>query len=264
MFRQATKTIAQQIPAIGRLIKQRDETLIEVERLRDQLGRESATFEFGGFRRLSPVTENWGHARGQPVDGAYIERFLSQHRADIRGDVLEIRNNHYTLRFGEGRVRKSVIADVSADNGKATVIADLVDARQIPDCAFDCVILTKVLELIFDFGAALRTVSRILKPGGVALITVSSTSQMGADATEPAALSWSFYPRSFAIFSSNILIPKSSPLSPMATSKPRSASSPASLERILRQTILRTMIPAILSSWRPAASSRARLRGFRP
>jgi SAM-dependent methyltransferase len=120
---------------------------------------------------------------------------LSQHRGDIRGDVLEIGDNHYTLRFGERRVRKSVIADVSTDNGKATIIADLVDAPQIPDCAFDCVILIKVLELIFDVEAALRTVSRILKPGGIALIAVPSISQIGADTAESAALSWSFYPQ---------------------------------------------------------------------
>ena len=169
--------------------------LVEVDRLRDQLGRESAAFEFGGFRKLSPVTDNWGAARGRPIDRAYIELFLSQHRGDIRGDVLEIGDNRCTLRFGEGRVRKSVIADASRDNRNATIIADLVDAPQIPDCAFDCVILTKVLERIFDVEAALRTVVRILKPGGVALIIVPSISQSGADATEPAELCWSFYPQ---------------------------------------------------------------------
>jgi hypothetical protein len=77
MIRQATKIIARQIPAVSHLVKQRDELLIEVERLRDQLGRESATFEFGGFRKLSPVTNNWGLARGQPVDRAYIEQFVA-------------------------------------------------------------------------------------------------------------------------------------------------------------------------------------------
>src|SRR5712672_2396530 len=50
-----------------------------------------------------------GAARGRPIDRAYIELFLQQHRGDIRGDVLEIGDNRYTLRFGEGRVRKSVI-----------------------------------------------------------------------------------------------------------------------------------------------------------
>src|SRR5258708_16930345 len=128
MLRQSAKTIARQVPAIGRLIKQRDELLIEVERLRHQLAKEesSATFDFGGLCGLSPVTDNWGLARGQPVDRVYIERFLWQHRGDIRGHVLEIGDNNYTLRFGEGRVCKSTIAHVSAHNANATITADLV------------------------------------------------------------------------------------------------------------------------------------------
>jgi hypothetical protein len=92
ILRQAAKTVARQVPAIGRLIKQRDELLIDVERLRHQLAKEesSATFDFGGLCGLSPVTDSWGFARGQPVDRVYIERFLSQHRGDICGHVLEV------------------------------------------------------------------------------------------------------------------------------------------------------------------------------
>jgi SAM-dependent methyltransferase len=196
MLRRAAKTIARQVPAIGRLIKQRDELLIEVERFRHQLAKEesSPSFDFGGLCGLLPVTDNWGFARGQPVDRVYIERFLFQHRDDIRGHVLEIGDNSYTVRFGEGRVGKSIIADVSADNAKATIVADLVNAPQIPDGTFDCVILTQVIELIFDVEAALRTVSRTLKPGGVALITVPGIAQIGTATTDSAAWSWSFYP----------------------------------------------------------------------
>jgi hypothetical protein len=47
MLRQATKIIARRFPAISRLVKQRDELLIEVGGLRDQLGRESAAFDLG-------------------------------------------------------------------------------------------------------------------------------------------------------------------------------------------------------------------------
>jgi SAM-dependent methyltransferase len=150
-------------------------------------------FDFGGLSSLSPITDDWGFARGQPIDRVYIERFLWQHRGEIRGHILEIGDNSYTIRFGEGRVEKSIIADISEHNAKATIVADLIDAPQISDGTFDCVILTQVLELIFDFDAALRTVSRILKPGGVALITVPGISQIGTDPTESEAWSWSFY-----------------------------------------------------------------------
>src|SRR5260370_15985360 len=97
MLRQSAKTIARQVPAIGRLIKQRDELLIEVERLRHQLAKEesSATFDFGGLCGLSPVTDNWGLARGQPVERVYIGRLLSHHRGDIHGHLLEVDANSY-------------------------------------------------------------------------------------------------------------------------------------------------------------------------
>jgi hypothetical protein len=159
-----------------------------------------ASFDFGGLGGLSPITDSWGFARGQAVDRVYIERFLRQHSGDIRGHVLEMGDNSYTLRFGKGRVDKSIIADISADNPKATIIANLTDAPQIFDGTFDCVILTQVLELIFDFDAALQTVSRILKPSGVALIMVPGISQIGTDATESAAWSWSFCPNTLRRF----------------------------------------------------------------
>jgi SAM-dependent methyltransferase len=159
------------------------------------LGESPPPLNLEAFENCRPlrITGVWHEASRLTAPTSSV--FLSRHRGDIRGDVLEIGDNYYTLRFGEGRVCQSVIADVSTDNSKATIIADLADAPHIPDCAFDCVILTKALELIFDFEAALRTVSRILKPGGVALIAVPSISQIAAGASEPAALSWSFYPQ---------------------------------------------------------------------
>jgi hypothetical protein len=45
MLRQSAKTIARQVPAIGRLIKQRYELLIEVERLRHQLAKDQLAKE---------------------------------------------------------------------------------------------------------------------------------------------------------------------------------------------------------------------------
>ena len=60
--------------------------------------------DFGDFWRLTPVSTDWGFDRGRPVDRYYIERFLQQHAADIRGHVLEIGDDAYTRRFGGGQV----------------------------------------------------------------------------------------------------------------------------------------------------------------
>jgi SAM-dependent methyltransferase len=154
----------------------------------------SGDFDFGGLTGVTPVTTDWGFPRGQPVDRLYIEQFLSRHRKDISGHVVEIGDNDYTMQFGEDREIKSSVLDIRTDNPNATIIADLTNAPQIPDGTFDCVILTQVLVLIFDIDAALKTIARTLRPGGVALITVPGISQMSAKADEYRAWSWSFYP----------------------------------------------------------------------
>ncbi len=55
---------------------------------------------------------------------------------------------------------------------EATIVADLAEnSEHIPSDAFDCIILTQTLQMIYDVRAAVKTVHRILKPGGVALVT---------------------------------------------------------------------------------------------
>src|SRR5262245_47647458 len=73
------------------------------------------TLVSGDLSGLPPVTGDWGYSRGQPIDRFYIEQFLSRHRHDIRGHVLEIGDDSYTRRFGETRVTKSTIVDVRVD-----------------------------------------------------------------------------------------------------------------------------------------------------
>jgi glycosyltransferase involved in cell wall biosynthesis len=136
---------------------------------------------FGSLRRLSPISRSFGFDRGQPIDRFYIEHFLSKHAADVRGQVLEIGDNAYTLRFGEGRVSRSDVLHVVAGNTGATIVADLTRAAHIPAATFDCIIFTQTLHLIYDVRAAIETLHRILKPGGVVLATFPGTSQVSQD-----------------------------------------------------------------------------------
>src|SRR6185295_12180787 len=59
---------------------------------------------FGSLRRLSPISREYGFDRGRPIDRHYIETFLARHAVDVAGDVLEIKDDGYTRRFGAGRV----------------------------------------------------------------------------------------------------------------------------------------------------------------
>jgi SAM-dependent methyltransferase len=134
----------------------------------------------GTLRRTTPLSAYWGYDRGTPIDRYYIEGFLAEHRADIRGRVLEIKNNAYTQRFGTG-VSRSDVLDVDPANPHATIVADLAAAGAIPDDTFDCFIFTQTLNWIYDTRAALLHVRRILRPGGVVLATVSALARIDPD-----------------------------------------------------------------------------------
>jgi len=122
-------------------------------------------------RSVTPVSRAWGYDRGNPVDRYYIENFLGRHAGDVRGCVLEVGDASYTKRFGGDRVARAEVLDVSEGNPDATYVADLSDAGHLPSDRFDCIIFTQTLHLIYDVPEAVRTLRRVLKPGGVLLAT---------------------------------------------------------------------------------------------
>ncbi len=142
---------------------------------------EASSALLGELRRLTPLSRTWGFDRGQPIDRYYVDAFLARHAADIRGRVLEIEDNTYTRRFGGDRVEASDILHVQAGHPKATLIGDLSDAPHLPAEAFDAIVLTQTLQFIFDTRAALRTLWRMLRPGGVLLATFPGLSKVSRD-----------------------------------------------------------------------------------
>ncbi|MEO5647727.1 MAG: glycosyltransferase, partial [Chitinophagaceae bacterium] len=126
----------------------------------------------GDFNRVIPFNTDFGYSRGGPVDRYYIENFLGKNESCIKGRVLEIGDNDYTIRFGKTNVTKSDVLHVNEDNEKATFVGDLSNAPEIQDNTFDCIILTQTLHLIYEYKDALKTCERILKPGGTLLLTV--------------------------------------------------------------------------------------------
>jgi SAM-dependent methyltransferase len=125
---------------------------------------------FGDLKRLSPIGKELGGERGIPIDRYYIRKFLQTYTSDIRGQVLEFEDNYYTQEFGGKRVVKSDIMNLEAKMG-ATVVGDITKAEFIPANTYDCVICTQTLFIIYDMRSALRHLHRILKPGGVLLVT---------------------------------------------------------------------------------------------
>lgn len=140
-----------------------------------------SSINFGHFRRVTPVSRSFGYDRGIPIDRHYIESFLTEYAADIHGRVLEIGDDSYTRQFGENRVAIRDVLHVKEGNPIATFVGDLTKADHIPSDTFDCFICTQTLHLIYDVPAALKTIYRILKPGGVLLATFPGISQRSDD-----------------------------------------------------------------------------------
>lgn len=158
------------------------------------LRRGKAPILLGSLGSTTPVSANFGFDRGTPVDRWYIERFLARNRADITGRVIEVKDSGYTDRLGHALTERAVL-DVDSANPRATHIADLAHADNLPSGAFQCFLLTQTLQLIFDHHAALAHAHRILTPGGVLLLTVPVTSRL---CNPPLTDYWRFTPLAVA------------------------------------------------------------------
>ena len=147
---------------------------------------------FGDLRRVAPISRGFGMARGLPVDRYYVEDFLRRHGGssgygggDIQGHVLEVGGDDYARRFGgwtgspdgDSAITALDVLHADASNPIATIVGDLSTGAGIPEDRFDCVICTQTLHVIYEVEASIATLQRMLKPGGVALVTFPGITQ---------------------------------------------------------------------------------------
>lgn len=132
---------------------------------------------FGDLRRLAPVSPVFALDRGFPIERYYIERFLRSHAGDIRGRALEFGDTFYLDRFGTGVTRKDVFSYVPGPG--ATIVGDLAGEGDLPEAAFDAIVCTQTIQMIYDIRRAVRRLGAMLRPGGVLLLTTHGTSKVG-------------------------------------------------------------------------------------
>ncbi|MEE8059670.1 MAG: methyltransferase domain-containing protein [Pseudomonadales bacterium] len=137
-----------------------------------------STIDFGDFARTTPISRVFGFDRGMAIDRYYIEKFLAANSHHIQGRALEMGDPFYINKFGDGKVKQIDVMHVVEGNPEATIIADLTAADHLPCDQFDCIIFTQSLQMIYDLKTALRTLHRILKPGGKLLMTSAGISKI--------------------------------------------------------------------------------------
>lgn len=129
---------------------------------------------------IEPLSYLWGIDRGLALHRYYLEQFLEEHAADIRGHCLEFLVDTYASRFGGAAISKLDILHIDDSSSFATIVADLTKPNDIPSNLFDCIICTHVLHVIFELDEAISDLYRILKPGGVLLVAVPHVSMCDA------------------------------------------------------------------------------------
>lgn len=140
--------------------------------------------------------EAWNEKMVQEFDpGAYHEhpspvvRFIEGRRVDRLLELLDVRPEHRVLEVGVGA--GNILARVQAAELHGIDISDYVlakaaerlgeratlvkgDAESLPyeDASFDRVYCSEVLEHVIDPKAVIREMRRVLKPGGVVVVSV--------------------------------------------------------------------------------------------
>lgn len=128
-------------------------------------------------KQLHPISNKFGFDRGKPIDRYWIESLLKDNSSKIKGRVLEIVDNTYTRKFGNG-VSKSDVLDLNLKNKKANIKGNLKNVPSIKSNTYDCIILTQVLGMIDDYDAAIKECHRILKKNGHLIVTTSCFSSL--------------------------------------------------------------------------------------
>lgn len=139
-----------------------------------------------------PLSDHFGFDRGTPVDRRYIEAFLHERRSLVRGSVLEVQDNTYTMAFGANDVTDSVVVDIDPANRDADLVADLERLGTLPPNSFDCIILTQVLHLLRHPDRCIVNCFAAMRPGGALLVTAPSVSRISP--SYPDADFWRFTP----------------------------------------------------------------------
>jgi GT2 family glycosyltransferase/SAM-dependent methyltransferase len=136
------------------------------------------TVDFGQLGTTRPISLDFGWDRGTPIDRYYIESFLADRTADISGRVLEVGDDAYSQRYGGSKITQQDVLHLDVKHPHASLVGDLTQPDVLPDGAFDCILLTQTLQLIFDLEQAVRRLHTALRPGGVLLLTVPGISQI--------------------------------------------------------------------------------------
>lgn len=140
-----------------------------------------------------PVGKLFGHNRGGSVCRYYIEEFLDNNRKLVKGNVLEIGDRTYTEKYGFGEYFSYVLQfGTGAQAEGYSFQGDLTTGKGLRENFFDCIILTQVIDFIYDISAAIENSIKALRKNGVLLVTVSGITPISRSDMDRYGHYWNF------------------------------------------------------------------------
>ena len=61
------------------------------------------------FDCVNPISSVFGFDRGKPIDRYYIEKFISDNSSTIKGDILEVEDNKYTILHAKVKFKSYIL-----------------------------------------------------------------------------------------------------------------------------------------------------------
>ena len=176
-------------------IKHKEKYLINYNFLKKKFRRINTSIDnhlLSGY----PLERDFGSKRGSPLDRYYIERFIEKNKLLIKGRVLEVGDDRYSKNY----VKTSQINVLRGKDNREyqNLNGDLLDFETIKNIGtFDSLIITNVLNFIFDYDTAIQNIAKLTNKNGQCLFTVSGISGISKFDNDRWGDYWRFSTKSF-------------------------------------------------------------------
>ncbi|GAA2591706.1 methyltransferase domain-containing protein [Streptomyces axinellae] len=134
--------------------------------------------DWGQLRRLTPICPAFGTSRGTPIDRYYLNRFITEIRDVVQGDVVEIGGEDGNKDV-YGFTRASGYRGLDIKEGPGVSLAgDAADPDIIPANSLDSIIAFNVLEHTARPWQVVDNMWQWLRRGGTAYCMVPSAQRL--------------------------------------------------------------------------------------
>jgi SAM-dependent methyltransferase len=136
------------------------------------------TLDWGDLKRNIPLCNLFGFTRGTPIDRYYLSQFISEIRADVIGNVLEVGGviaNREMYGFDNANEYHSL--DIVARPG-VTLVGDIHSPELLEPETLDSVVIFNVLEHCHNPWIVVQNIYNALKLGGHCFCMVPSAQRL--------------------------------------------------------------------------------------